>query len=279
MGLFFLLAYDIFEEQKDLLVGVIIDVVFDFARLVLRLFRLDANGDQHFLQQPVPLIDPLSDLHAGRQKCDISVVVQSVVRLSDGLLAGSLDTCFGIGPVVDNLVGDAIDKMADGDPVVIDGETGEILIRPTEEERKSYDVKIKKQEELKAHYAELKELPAITTDGVKVELVANIGHGMTLEVGQVYHEVEVFEVIADDVIFQVCGVLHGQLKVAVFVHKHHATVNGVKAVFANGRVVVFEGDAATVVCGVALNEVSVNVVDEGRNEFGFEVVVAAAFAA
>ena len=72
-------------------------------------------------------------------------------------------------------VGDAIDKMADGDPVIIDGETGEILIRPTEEERKSYDVKIKKQEELKAHYAELKELPAITTDGVKVELVANIG--------------------------------------------------------------------------------------------------------
>ena len=72
-------------------------------------------------------------------------------------------------------VGDAIDKMADGDPVIIDGETGEILIRPTEEERKSYDIKIKKQEELKAHYAELKELPAITTDGVKVELVANIG--------------------------------------------------------------------------------------------------------
>ena len=72
-------------------------------------------------------------------------------------------------------VGNAIEKMADGDPVIIDGETGDILIRPTDEERASYDVKIKKQEELKAHYAELKELPAITTDGVKVELVANIG--------------------------------------------------------------------------------------------------------
>ena len=72
-------------------------------------------------------------------------------------------------------VGDAIEKMADGDPVIIDGDTGDILIRPTDEERASYDVKIKKQEELKAHYAALKELPAITTDGVKVELVANIG--------------------------------------------------------------------------------------------------------
>ena len=72
-------------------------------------------------------------------------------------------------------VGDAIDQMADGDPVIIDGETGDILIRPSADERASYDVKIKRQEELKAHYAELKELPAKTLDGVEVELVANIG--------------------------------------------------------------------------------------------------------
>ena len=72
-------------------------------------------------------------------------------------------------------VGDAIEKMADGDPVIIDGETGEILIRPTADERASYEVKIKKQEELKAHYAQLKEKPAITTDGQTVTLAANIG--------------------------------------------------------------------------------------------------------
>ena len=72
-------------------------------------------------------------------------------------------------------VGDAIDKIADGDPAILDGDTGEILIRPTAEERASYDEKIKKQEEMKAHYAELKSLPAITTDGVSVTLAANIG--------------------------------------------------------------------------------------------------------
>ena len=72
-------------------------------------------------------------------------------------------------------VGDGISQFADGDPAILDGETGEILIRPSEEERKSYDEKIKKQEELKAHYAELKTKPAKTIDGVEVELVANIG--------------------------------------------------------------------------------------------------------
>ena len=72
-------------------------------------------------------------------------------------------------------VGTAIDKIADGDPVIVDGEVGDILIRPTEEDRASYQEKIKKQEELKAHYAQLKDLPAITTDGIRVELMANIG--------------------------------------------------------------------------------------------------------
>lgn len=72
-------------------------------------------------------------------------------------------------------VGDAIEQMADGDPAILDGETGDILIRPSAAERATYDEKIKKQEELKAHYAELKTLPAKTLDGKEVELVANIG--------------------------------------------------------------------------------------------------------
>lgn len=72
-------------------------------------------------------------------------------------------------------VGDGIAQIANGDPVILDGETGEILIRPSDEERESYNEKIKKQEELKAYYAQLKDKPAITLDGKEVELVANIG--------------------------------------------------------------------------------------------------------
>ena len=72
-------------------------------------------------------------------------------------------------------VGDGIEQMANGDPAILDGDTGEILIRPTDKERALYNEKIKKQEELKAHYAELKALPAKTIDGTEVELAANIG--------------------------------------------------------------------------------------------------------
>ncbi len=81
--------------------------------------------------------------------------------------ARAIPTVVGVGP--------DIDKIADGDSVIVDGENGDILIRPSEQDRASYQEKIKKQEELKAPYAELKDLPAITTDGIRVELMANIG--------------------------------------------------------------------------------------------------------
>lgn len=72
-------------------------------------------------------------------------------------------------------VGEGIELMKDGTPAILDGGTGDILINPSEEERLSYDEKIKKQEELKAYYATLKNLPAQTLDGKEVLLAANIG--------------------------------------------------------------------------------------------------------
>lgn len=76
---------------------------------------------------------------------------------------------------------DRIDEIADGDYVIVDGERGEIVINPSEADKAGYNDKIKKQQELAAHYAQLKDLPAVTTDGVKVELMANIGTHMDVD--------------------------------------------------------------------------------------------------
>lgn len=76
---------------------------------------------------------------------------------------------------------DRIDKIVDGDHVIIDGEVGRIVINPDQDEVESYREKLKKQQEMAAHYAALKDLPAVTTDGVKVELMANIGTHMDVD--------------------------------------------------------------------------------------------------
>lgn len=72
-------------------------------------------------------------------------------------------------------LGEKVEGIADGANVLLDGETGEIVMEPTDEIIATYQEKLQKQQELKAYYAKLAPLPAETTDGVRVQLAANIG--------------------------------------------------------------------------------------------------------
>ena len=78
-------------------------------------------------------------------------------------------------------IGDKISRINDGDEVILDGSRGDIIIRPTEEERTLYEGKLEEQKKLAAHYAALKDLPAVTKDGVRIELTANIGTHMDVD--------------------------------------------------------------------------------------------------
>ena len=78
-------------------------------------------------------------------------------------------------------VGDKINLIHDEDEIILDGSRGDIIIRPTEEERLLYQDKIEEQKKLAAHYAALKDLPAVTKDGVRIELTANIGTHMDVD--------------------------------------------------------------------------------------------------
>ena len=78
-------------------------------------------------------------------------------------------------------IGDKISLISDGDEVILDGSRGDIIIRPTEEERTFYEAKLEEQKKRAAHYAALRDLPAVTKDGVRIELTANIGTHMDLD--------------------------------------------------------------------------------------------------
>ena len=83
-------------------------------------------------------------------------------------------------------IGERLAEIPDGAPVIIDGERGDILVRPDEVTLADYREKIKQQEERKAYYAKLAPLPAVTTDGVRVELCANIGNHMDVDAALTY---------------------------------------------------------------------------------------------
>ncbi|MEM8988664.1 MAG: phosphoenolpyruvate--protein phosphotransferase [Pseudomonadota bacterium] len=71
--------------------------------------------------------------------------------------------------------GDALDQTEPGDHVIIDGDAGEIHVRPTSEVVASYDAKIELLSEQRAELTALAKEPARTRDGVDISLRMNAG--------------------------------------------------------------------------------------------------------
>ena len=71
--------------------------------------------------------------------------------------------------------GDALHALAGGESVVLDGSDGVVIVEPDQALRHGYRAKIAEQQRDARSLAALRELPACTTDGHRVELCANIG--------------------------------------------------------------------------------------------------------
>ncbi len=67
------------------------------------------------------------------------------------------------------------DSARGGDTVAIDGETGELHLRPQSEIVAAFEVKRSLREQVQARFAALRDLPAVTKDGVPIKLMMNAG--------------------------------------------------------------------------------------------------------
>jgi len=71
-------------------------------------------------------------------------------------------------------LGDASRAIEHGDPVILDGYAGTLVVHPTPERTKEYEAKRLRFEAFERQLTSLKDLPAETKDGHAVELSANI---------------------------------------------------------------------------------------------------------
>jgi len=69
----------------------------------------------------------------------------------------------------------ALGLAEEGDEIIIDGDSGDVLIRPTAEVIESYREKEALQSEQQAAFAAERDLPSVTKDGVAIELFMNAG--------------------------------------------------------------------------------------------------------
>jgi phosphotransferase system enzyme I (PtsP) len=62
-----------------------------------------------------------------------------------------------------------------GDAIIVDGESGEVQLRPPPDLERAYVEKVKLRARRQAQYAALKDREAVTKDGVKIDLLMNAG--------------------------------------------------------------------------------------------------------
>ncbi len=83
-------------------------------------------------------------------------------------------------PCVGRLAG-LRDKVSEGDPVIVDAETGEAYLRPRTDVVKAIQARIDVRQQRRAEFARLRDTPAFTRDGVKITLLMNAGLDVDLE--------------------------------------------------------------------------------------------------
>lgn len=70
---------------------------------------------------------------------------------------------------------DILDRADNGDAIIVDGETGDVHLRPSPEIRSAYAAKIALCAQREAAYAALRDLPAVTRDNLRIALQMNAG--------------------------------------------------------------------------------------------------------
>lgn len=78
-------------------------------------------------------------------------------------------------PAVLGLGEELLHTVKNGDLIIVDGGTGELIVNPSSEGIAAYRKRLAREQNKWARLEKLKELPAETPDGYRVELAANIG--------------------------------------------------------------------------------------------------------
>jgi phosphotransferase system enzyme I (PtsP) len=73
------------------------------------------------------------------------------------------------------------DRVNQGDPVIVDAETGEAYLRPRPDVVSAIQSRMEVREQRKAQFAKLKDTPAFTKDGAKITLLMNAGLAIDME--------------------------------------------------------------------------------------------------
>lgn len=145
----------------------------DLAHRLLRFLSGEKNGARRTLDEDAILVarfmGPAELLEYNRENLKGLVLGEVSATSHVAIVARALKL-----PMVTGL-GEAIERCEQSDFVIVDGNKGEIHIRPTPEVVETFRVKSELQSEQQAAYLEERDLPAQTKDGVDISIMLNAG--------------------------------------------------------------------------------------------------------
>ncbi|MGE0407659.1 MAG: phosphoenolpyruvate--protein phosphotransferase [Amphiplicatus sp.] len=153
----------------------------DLDDLAHRLLR-HLSGDGPEGRRPIPdeavivarMMGPADLLEYERGKLKGLVLAEASATSHVAIVARALEIPLVAG------VDDALDRAFEGDLVIIDGETGDVHIRPGPDIQASYREKAELASVRQAAFAKERDLPSVTKDGVAIEIFMNAGLALDL---------------------------------------------------------------------------------------------------
>jgi phosphotransferase system enzyme I (PtsP) len=101
--------------------------------------------------------------------------LKAVVLEEGSLTAHMTIVARAMGVPVVGRIGDIRHVASEGDTVLVDGDNGTVVARPTRALVNAFEQRMAVSQKRRAEYASIKNLPAITTDGERVTLMVNAG--------------------------------------------------------------------------------------------------------
>ncbi|MCG8509997.1 MAG: phosphoenolpyruvate--protein phosphotransferase [Rhodospirillales bacterium] len=158
--------------------------VYDMDDLADRLLRHLVSAEGGETDEPLPDDVVLFSRNMGpAQLLDIDRTRLRAIVLEEGsatahvaIIARAMDI-----PMVGQAKG-AMSRVEEGDLVIVDADHGNVLVRPGENVRQSFNESVVERDLQKAKFAALRDLPAISRDGVRVSL--NINAGLRIDLPQ-----------------------------------------------------------------------------------------------
>jgi phosphotransferase system enzyme I (PtsP) len=144
----------------------------DLARRLLRHLTGEEVSDRSLPQNAVLVargMGPAELLDYGRDKLVALVLEEAASTSHVAIVARSMGL-----PMVASLDGIA-DNARAGDTIAVDGEMGEVHLRPAGEIVKAFEEKRELRVQTQARFAAVRDLPAVTRDGVPIKLMMNAG--------------------------------------------------------------------------------------------------------